>query len=104
MPAGALPRASGTKRVVIMIKRLPGVSAPGRPGGERFSHEERREMGTLAAAAATGGSRLLEESSGWWCRCNGLDNVSPAMAVAREEIFCLAPSGPILLPAAAGVP
>ena len=39
------------------------------------------------AAVAAGGSRLLAESGGWYVSPTVLDNVSPQMAVAREEIF-----------------
>jgi 4-(gamma-glutamylamino)butanal dehydrogenase len=39
------------------------------------------------ASVAAGGSRLFEESGGWYVGATVLDNVSPAMAVAREEIF-----------------
>ena len=39
------------------------------------------------AAIAAGGSRLFEESGGWYVGATVLDNVSPAMSVAREEIF-----------------
>jgi 4-(gamma-glutamylamino)butanal dehydrogenase len=39
------------------------------------------------AAIAAGGSRIFEETGGWYVGATVLDNVSPAMAVAREEIF-----------------
>jgi 4-(gamma-glutamylamino)butanal dehydrogenase len=39
------------------------------------------------ASVAAGGTRLFEESGGWYVGPTILDNVSPAMAVAREEIF-----------------
>jgi 4-(gamma-glutamylamino)butanal dehydrogenase len=39
------------------------------------------------AAIASGGSRLFEETGGWYVGATVLDNVSPAMSVAREEIF-----------------
>ena len=45
------------------------------------------EAASDGAAIATGGSRLFEESGGWYVGATVLDNVSPAMAVAREEIF-----------------
>jgi gamma-glutamyl-gamma-aminobutyraldehyde dehydrogenase len=39
------------------------------------------------AVIATGGSRMLEASGGWYVGPTVLDNVSPGMTVAREEIF-----------------
>src|SRR3984885_912482 len=39
------------------------------------------------AVIATGGSRMLEASGGWYVGPTVIDNVSPGMAVAREEIF-----------------
>jgi gamma-glutamyl-gamma-aminobutyraldehyde dehydrogenase len=42
---------------------------------------------TDGAVVASGGSRLLAESGGWYVGPTVLDNVSPQMAVAREEIF-----------------
>ncbi len=39
------------------------------------------------ASIASGGSRLFEESGGWYVGATVIDNVSPAMAVARQEIF-----------------
>jgi gamma-glutamyl-gamma-aminobutyraldehyde dehydrogenase len=39
------------------------------------------------AVIATGGSRMLEASGGWFVGPTVIDNVSPGMAVAREEIF-----------------
>jgi 4-(gamma-glutamylamino)butanal dehydrogenase len=42
---------------------------------------------TDGASVAAGGSRLFEESGGWYVGATILDNVGPAMAVAREEIF-----------------
>jgi gamma-glutamyl-gamma-aminobutyraldehyde dehydrogenase len=39
------------------------------------------------AVIATGGSRMLEASGGWYVGPTVLDNVSPGMSVAREEIF-----------------
>ncbi len=46
--------------------------------------EQARDDGAHAAA---GGSRVLEESGGWYVAPTVLDNVTPDMAVAREEIF-----------------
>jgi 4-(gamma-glutamylamino)butanal dehydrogenase len=45
---------------------------------------EAREAG---ASVAFGGQRLLEDTGGWFVSPTILDNVTPAMAVAREEIF-----------------
>jgi len=39
------------------------------------------------ATVAFGGQRLLEDTGGWFVSPTILDNVTPAMAVAREEIF-----------------
>jgi 4-(gamma-glutamylamino)butanal dehydrogenase len=39
------------------------------------------------AIAASGGSRLLAETGGWYVAPTVLNDVSPDMAVAREEIF-----------------
>jgi 4-(gamma-glutamylamino)butanal dehydrogenase len=39
------------------------------------------------AVIATGGSRMFEASGGWYVGPTVIDNVSPGMAVAREEIF-----------------
>jgi 4-(gamma-glutamylamino)butanal dehydrogenase len=46
--------------------------------------DEAREAG---ASVAAGGSRLLVETGGWYVGPTVLTDVSPAMAVAREEIF-----------------
>ena len=39
------------------------------------------------ATTASGGSRLLAETGGWYVAPSVLSDVSPDMAVAREEIF-----------------
>jgi len=39
------------------------------------------------AAIAAGGGSLFEETGGWYVGATVLDNVGPAMSVAREEIF-----------------
>jgi gamma-glutamyl-gamma-aminobutyraldehyde dehydrogenase len=39
------------------------------------------------ARVVTGGERLLAESGGWFTGATVLDNVTPGMSVAREEIF-----------------
>ena len=39
------------------------------------------------ATVASGGERVLEESGGWFVQPTVLDDVSPEMPVAREEIF-----------------
>jgi gamma-glutamyl-gamma-aminobutyraldehyde dehydrogenase len=39
------------------------------------------------ARVASGGERVLEESGGWFVQPTVLDDVSPEMPVAREEIF-----------------
>ena len=39
------------------------------------------------ARVVTGGERLLAESGGWFAGATVLDNVTPGMSVAREEIF-----------------
>ena len=39
------------------------------------------------ATIATGGSRVLEETGGWYVEATVIDDVTPGMAVAREEIF-----------------
>jgi len=46
--------------------------------------EEARSDG---ASVAAGGGRLLEETGGYYVSATVLDNVTPDMAVAREEIF-----------------
>lgn len=39
------------------------------------------------ARVVTGGQRLFAETGGWFAGATVLDNVTPAMSVAREEIF-----------------
>ena len=39
------------------------------------------------ATVVTGGQRLFAESGGWFTDATVLDNVTPSMSVAREEIF-----------------
>jgi len=45
------------------------------------------EAGAAGATVAFGGRRILEETGGWFVQPTILDNVTPDMAVAREEIF-----------------
>ncbi len=45
------------------------------------------EAGGAGATVAFGGRRILEETGGWFVQPTILDNVTPDMAVAREEIF-----------------
>ncbi len=45
------------------------------------------EAGSAGATVAFGGRRILEETGGWFVQPTILDNVTPDMAVAREEIF-----------------
>jgi len=46
-----------------------------------------REASQAGASVAYGGQRALEETGGWYLTPTVLDNVTPDMAVAREEIF-----------------
>ena len=45
------------------------------------------EAGEAGANVAFGGRRILEETGGWFVQPTILDDVTPDMAVAREEIF-----------------
>jgi gamma-glutamyl-gamma-aminobutyraldehyde dehydrogenase len=45
------------------------------------------EADSAGATVAFGGRRILEETGGWFVQPTILDNVTPDMAVAREEIF-----------------
>ena len=45
------------------------------------------EAGGAGATVAFGGRRILEETGGWFVQPTILDDVTPDMAVAREEIF-----------------
>jgi len=46
-----------------------------------------RQARADGATIVTGGERVLAETGGWFVGATVIDDVSPAMAVAREEIF-----------------